>query len=344
MTPHLVFPMTEVSQVGDARRRAAELAEQAGFDETHAGRLGLVVTELGNNLVLHAKQGRLLVAVRGEGGHAQVEVLSIDEGPGMSNVEACLADGYSTAGTPGTGLGAVRRLSDAFDIYSAVDQGTVVAATVRAHDAPRALAAEHEFEVSGLCVAAPGETVSGDGWACIVAAGRAVVMMADGLGHGPQAAEASDLAIQMFAAHADSRPQDIVQSLHGALRSTRGAAVAVAELDAAGRCITFCGVGNIVGRLMSATQDKSMLSQHGTAGVQIRSPRDIGYDWPDHSLLILHSDGIATRWDLSRSPAIVQHSTAVIAAWILRDFSRGRDDATVVVVRAIRHRPEKSHA
>src|SRR5687768_12916861 len=100
MAPHQVFEVHEPSQVGEARRGAVLMAERLGFDEESSGRLALVVTELGTNLARHAVRGQLLVAGHiGPAGEA-IEVLSLDRGPGMADVNACLRDGYSTSTTP----------------------------------------------------------------------------------------------------------------------------------------------------------------------------------------------------------------------------------------------------
>ena len=158
-------------------------------------------------------------------------------------------------------------------------------------------------------------------------------MVADGLGHGPQAAEAASAALRVFDANNELGPSQILELAHGALRSTRGAAVAVAALDAEAGRVLFAGAGNIAGRLISGVDDRSLLSQHGTIGLQIRRLQDVVYPWGDHALVVLHSDGLTTRWDLDDAGGLLACHPAVIAGWIIRDHLRGRDDATVVVVR-----------
>ncbi|MBS0445915.1 MAG: ATP-binding protein [Proteobacteria bacterium] len=332
MIPHANFAVHEPSQVGAARRHAARLADALGFDDVAAGRVALVVTELGNNLVRHAQRGRLLVGARTERDVPCIEVLSLDHGPGMADVEACLADGYTSGSTPGTGLGAARRLASDFHYYSKVDQGTVILARMRAGTAGRR-AADGAFSHGGVCLAAPGEVVSGDGWAYAEHAHGACLMMADGLGHGPDAAIASDGATGLLPLHAALAPGELLRKVHGALSGTRGAAVAIYALDAAGAGVTTCGAGNIAGRLISGNSDRTLLTQHGTAGVQIRQPQEQRSDWPPHALLIVHTDGLRTRWNLSAAADLVQCDVTVVAAWLIRDHCRGRDDATVVVVR-----------
>lgn len=367
MRAHRRFPIDDASQVGEARRAAAVLAAELAFDEDAAGRLALAVTELGTNLHRHVGPGRqaaLLIGVdeplvgNGAGtgietgagtgdGSASVQVLSLDQGPGM-DLARCLQDGFSTGGTSGTGLGAVRRMADRFGGFSAPQRGTVLVArfgprTDRARalgspsivSSPASSAASNAFDIGGLSLAAPGETVSGDAWAVRRDGDRWSIAMADGLGHGVDAAKASD-ALMALLARAEAghlaSPAGFLERSHDSLRSTRGAASAALSLSTDGPLL-FAGAGNISGRLISGVADRSLLSQHGTLGVQIRRLQDVVYDWPPHAVLVLHSDGIVSRWSLEDTPGLLQADPVVIAGWVLRGHLRGKDDATVVVVR-----------
>ena len=194
------------------------------------------------------------------------------------------------------------------------------------------------FSVAGINLAAPGESVSGDGWHVRVEEGRAAVMLADGLGHGPDAAEASDAALKSLinAGSVAVSPSQTLERAHHGMRATRGAAVALAVLDAQAGTLKFSGVGNICGRILSGVEDRSLMSQHGTVGHQFRNPQDIEYAWGAHAFVILHSDGLATRWSLAETPGLLNCEPAVMAGWLLREHMRGRDDATVVVLRRAR--------
>lgn len=336
---HIAFDVHEVSQVGQVRRAAALVADQVGLDEVAAGRVALVATELGNNLVRHAKKGRVLMApVKADNGQEMVELLSLDHGPGIADLSACMVDGYSTGGTPGTGLGAVRRLSDEFEVFSLMPHGTVIMARIGTRVGAGLAPPPHVTQPSGFAVGAvtlalEGESVSGDAWAIQVEGSRAALVVADGLGHGPDAAEASHAAIAKFRQMPFEAPSKVLEHIHQTLRSTRGAAVAMADVDLSRQAVSYCGVGNVAGRLISGVSDRSLASQHGTAGVQIRRLQDVPYDWPAHGMLVMHSDGLTARWTLEATPALLRQHPTVVAAWLLRDHSRGRDDATVVVLK-----------
>lgn len=328
MRPLQRIVVEDISQVGEARRSAQRLALSMDYGEEAVGRLALGVTELGTNLVRHARGGALLLGEQ-DGG---IELLSLDQGPGM-DVDRCLRDGYSTAGTAGTGLGAVQRLANRFSAFSVPGRGAVLRARFEAGTGSPAPTLTRGFTIAGLGLAAPGELVSGDGWGLRTQDdGQTWVLVADGLGHGPEAAAAADAALSQFRQCRPGTPAALLETAHDHMRATRGAAGAVVALGA-GPALTFAGVGNIVGRLISGVTDKTLMCQPGTLGVQIRRLQDTVQDWPDHAILVLHSDGVTTRWNLADVPGLLQCDPILIAAWILRDHCRGRDDATVVVVR-----------
>ena len=338
----MCIPVSHASQVGEARRYAALLAQRLGFGETEQGKVSLVVTEAASNLVQHGGGGQIaLTECAGGGG---LEMLALDKGPGMANITRCLRDGYSTAGTPGTGLGAIKRQAAFFDIQSDVGIGTALLA--RFHCRP--LPYPDEAAPGGVCVAVDGETECGDTWASHARASQTLLMLADGLGHGPQAALASQTAARVFEEHArQSGPAHLLEVIHAALHSTRGAAVAVACVDYARQEIVYAGVGNISGVLIAQdaggnslankTRDTSLTARHlvshnGTAGHNLYKLQEFVYPFTSDALLILHSDGLLTQWRLDRYAGLARRDPALIAGVLYRDFQRGRDDAGVVVL------------
>jgi hypothetical protein len=263
-----------------------------------------------------------------------VEALVIDKGPGIPDVERALRDGYSTGGTPGTGLGALARVADGFDIYSVAGEGTALLVRVWARgSAPERSSAVPSLETGTVCLPRSGETVCGDAWALGRTAGKVVLIVADGLGHGPEAAAASMEAIRVFRKSLSLPPADILAEIHAGLRSTRGAAVAVAALDPNLKEIRYAGVGNIASSIVSGTETRSMVSHNGTVGHEVRKIQEFQYRWPAGALVIMQSDGLQTHWRLDRYPGLVARDPALIAGVLYRDFTRGRDDVTVLAVR-----------
>jgi anti-sigma regulatory factor (Ser/Thr protein kinase) len=319
--------VTDASGAGEARRVATALAARLGFDETGCGKVALVVTEAATNLLKHAGQGEILLRRLERGDAVGLDVLALDRGPGMADPGRCLRDGFSTAGSPGTGLGAIARQADFFDVYSTVPEGTALLARLWARPAPPA---EGGLEVAAVHLAKSGEEVCGDGWAVEPREGGALVVVTDGLGHGPAAAQAAREAVRVFREHAAADLPEIVRRIHAALRSTRGAAVAVAEVRLDTRELRFVGVGNISGTVFADGASRSVVSHNGTAGVEARRVQEFVYPFPRGAVLVLHSDGLATHWRLERYAGLAARDPALIAGVLYRDFQRGRDDVTVL--------------
>ncbi|HEV2702954.1 MAG TPA: ATP-binding protein [Steroidobacteraceae bacterium] len=312
----------EESQVGEARRDAQRLAMAYGLDATQTGRVAIAATELATNLYRHGSGGEMLLQPLRSGDKESIELLAIDKGRGMSDVSRCLGDGYSTGGTAGTGLGAVRRLSAEFDIHSVPGQGTVVMSRVGPGAAAR---------FGAISLAVSGETECGDGWALAENSDFMSLMLVDGLGHGALAAAAAECAQRAFAEAPDDTPQTLLQRAHRALTGTRGAAAAVARLGANGS-LSYAGVGNITGYLVGQQQSQGLVSHNGTLGLTVPRLQQFEYARSEHSCLVMHSDGLSARWDLRKDEVLRQRHPAVIAAVLYRDHARARDDATVVVL------------
>jgi anti-sigma regulatory factor (Ser/Thr protein kinase) len=328
---HQVIQVVESSQVGDARRAATALARAQDFDDEAVGRVAIAVSEAATNLVKHGGGGQLILERAGDADARGIVVVAIDRGPGIADAASALRDGFSTRGSAGTGLGAIARQANGFDLYSSPGVGTAVFADFWTDDRATVRAG---LVVGGLSVPCPGQVVCGDAWIAVHAEERTMVLVADGLGHGPGAAEAADTAIATFRAHAARQgPGAIVERLHAALRGTRGAAVAVADVDRTRARVRFAGVGNVAGTVLDGDRTRSMVSHHGTAGHEVRRVQEFDYPWPHDGLLVLHTDGLLTRWTLDRYPGLARHHPTLVAAVLYRDFARGRDDTTVVAAR-----------
>jgi anti-sigma regulatory factor (Ser/Thr protein kinase) len=330
VTEHALLDIRDASGAGHARRMAADLAQGLGFSAEEIGRLGIVVTETATNLVKHGRGGELLLRTLRSNGTRGVGLLALDRGPGFANLAEALRDGYSSVGTPGTGLGAIRRLSTLFDIYSVPGAGTALVATLWPGAPP---ASAPGPIASGINVAYPGEPVSGDAWALRVGPERTVVLMSDGLGHGALAAAASEAAVGIFRQRLTLGPSEILEHIHDALRPTRGAAVAITEIDSGHGVVHFAGVGNIAGTILADGRTWSMVSHHGTAGHDVRKIQKFSYPWPKGATLVLHSDGLISHWSFDHHPGLAARHPMLIAGILYRDFRRGRDDASVVVLR-----------
>jgi anti-sigma regulatory factor (Ser/Thr protein kinase) len=326
-----VVPIAEASQIGEVRRLAVGLARDQGFDENAAGQIAIAVTEAATNVLKHGGGGEILLRVLPNGARSGVGFVALDRGRGIPNLAQAIRDGFSTAGTPGTGLGAIARQATVFDVYSASDLGTILLAAFW----PQGSAPTRTLQVGAISVPLRGEIVCGDAWAVSGGNERTMVLVADGLGHGPGAAEAAAQSVATFRREATRAPAEIVTCMHEALRPTRGAAVAVAELDRRHRVIRFAGIGNVAGTILTDGETRSMVSLHGTLGHDVRRVQEFQYPWAPGAGVVLHSDGLVSHWKLDRYPGLLRRHPGVVAAVLYRDFQRGRDDTTVVVLREV---------
>jgi anti-sigma regulatory factor (Ser/Thr protein kinase) len=316
----------EPSQVAQARRMGAALAADVRLDAERAGRLALVVTESGTNLLRHAGGGQILL--QPVNGHDAVEVLALDRGPGMSNVDRCMEDGYSTVGGAGSGLGAMRRLSALFDVYSRPGRGTAILSRVGE------TAARARVMVDGVCVAARGEECCGDAWDEEPRGDGVTILVVDGLGHGPGAAEAAAAAAGAFRRAKLEPPARRLEAMHAAMRGTRGGAAGIADIDLAARSVRFAGVGNVGAMVLHGDTPRFLMSHNGTLGHAVRKIAEITMEWPERGLLVMYSDGLGTPRELVAYPGLAERHPSLVAGVLWRDLARGRDDVTVVVAKA----------
>lgn len=323
-----VLDLDDNADVGAVRRRFAVLASAAGLDEVRTGEAALIAAELASNVLKHAKRGGAVLASLSEHGRRGVMIAAWDRGPGM-NVDACLRDGMSTAGTRGAGLGAVARLATWFDTYTPPGRGSVVVAAVF----PPGPARPARFEIGAACVPFPGLLVCGDAWAAHVDGERATVVVCDGLGHGDGAADAAAAVIAAVRAGPGDPLGAILARADRAAHATRGAAATIARIDLASRELGVAGVGNVAAWIAGDAL-KQLVTQHGTLG-QVIPPQihEERYQFAPGALLVMCSDGIKLRWSFDDQPGLVARRPSTIATVLWRDLSRGRDDASVVVVR-----------
>ena len=337
MEGDICIGVREPSQTAEARRIAMHLASRLAFDEADAGNVGLVVTEAARNLLKHAGGGDVLIRGVHLDGTATVEIVAIDKGPGIADIGRSFQDGYSTTGTPGTGLGAISRASTYHEVYSQPNQGTALLTQIRRRDrnVPQRNRSSDGFRIGGVCLPKSGEPVCGDAWKWQELPTAARLVVADGLGHGLLAAEAARTSVRVVEEHAGEAGAGLMRRIHEALRPTRGAAVALAEIDSGQATLRYTGIGNISAHIYAPCGPaRHLVSLAGTAGHEIRRISEFHYPWPSGSLLVMHSDGLTSHWSLDRYPGLASRHPSLIAAVLYRDFNRGRDDATVIVLQA----------
>ncbi|WP_421569730.1 ATP-binding protein [Stenotrophomonas sp. PD6] len=322
-----VVVVEEVSQVGQARREALSMADAIGFDEMDAGRVALAATELATNVIKHGGGGRMyLSVVCGRGGNG-IELCTLDAGPGFSLAEA-MPDGYSTGGTQGLGLGAIRRQATVLDAWSD-DKGSVVVARIYASRAAR----DVDVPYGALRLAMRHEVACGDAWHLRADAQSVGVTLIDGLGHGLPASDAAQAGVAAAAERGNAAAADVIGALHAAMSGTRGGAAAVATVNVGSGALEFAGIGNISATLCEPTTTRGLASHPGIVGVQFRKAQPFHFHAAAGTLLLMHSDGLQARWSLRAYPGLFHRHPALIVAVLQRDFDRGRDDTGIIALR-----------
>ena len=338
-----VFTIAHSSDVSAARRYGMQLADTLGFTETQSGRLAIIITELATNIIKHAADGTLFIMPAHEDVKG-IQILALDKGPGIANLLQSMRDGISTAGTAGNGLGAIKRLSHEFDMYSTLGKGSAFYASIRAlaedkyHETASIERSRHPaIQYGAICVPVAGEEECGDAWAITTDGDCVTILVTDGLGHGPDAAAASAAAVQTLENHGDQTPTILINAMHQALRTTRGAALAVGQFRHSTGNLVFAGVGNISASFVETEKHKQLVSYNGTVGHNMRKVQEFTVPWTEDALYVMCSDGIGTQWDLDHYQGLIGCHPALIAGIIYRDFARTRDDATVVVAKRFLH-------
>ncbi|WP_299754534.1 ATP-binding protein [uncultured Pontibacter sp.] len=340
---HQRFLIPDKSYASIAKREIARVAAAAGMSVSDVGKLNIVVAEMVSNLVKHTVQGgELLLRVLGGTPAEGIEVISLDNGPGMTDPIRMQEDGISTFGTAGEGLGAIKRQSDVFDLYSQQGVGTVILSRIlKPVKTTSATQPARHHEIGYVMVPKPKETVCGDGLAIIEKETEVYILALDGLGHGPSAHEASELAAQVFTSSPPLLPTDALRLIHHNIKRTRGAVGFVANISGTSNRMSYCGIGNIAGKLYApdatfgSSPYKNVFSYNGILGHNIPNTlSEQELDWGRHRMLILHSDGIKSRWDLTKYQALNRHLPTTVAALLYKDNSRQTDDSLVVVCKS----------
>lgn len=326
----LITEIADAWHAGEARRVAVECATSIGMDETDRGRIAIAVTEMATNLAKHAGHGKILCESVGNNGSQGLRILALDKGPGIRNITAALEDGYSTYGSCGNGLGAVKRLATVFDLYSAPGLGTCIVTEIWPQKKSNGVCS---FSHGVVSLAMRGEPVSGDGWGTRLTADHCFFMVVDGLGHGVFASEAAREAERVLANSQATSAANILRDCHDALKKTRGAAAAIADISREKRTLAFAGIGNISATVIDTGSRRGIASHNGTLGHQMHKIQEFTVPWNDDSILIMHSDGLGSKWDLNSYPGLATKHPSIIAAMLYRDFQRERDDVTVMAAK-----------
>lgn len=315
------------ASVSEARLRARRVAAEQGLGLVQAERLVLIASELARNQLRHAWRGQIAVRAIARGEQRGVEIVAVDEGPGISDPELGLRGVPRGAGSLGVGLAAARENADEIDFDVRIQEGTVVRARVFENEVPR----RREVGVFGRPYRL--ERQSGDHACFFRSEDRLLIGVCDGLGHGAPAREASGMAMRTFAAHRTASPQAILEECHGALGPTRGVVMSVVSLpEGAGSCLDLASVGNITIELVRPRGARRFAASSFVLGSPRRGWRphvEAAPFQPDETLIVF-TDGISSRSSISEDLELLREHPIVIAQRLVQRF--GRDDDVLVLV------------
>lgn len=307
---------------------------ELGFPDVAAEEIALVTTELATNLLKHATEGVLEVEAVEREGRRGLRIGSSDLGPGIHDVERVFADGHSTAGSLGYGLGTVNRLMDELEITSApeLERGTRISCIRWIREEARATRSlALSFGVTAR--PRPGDELNGDTYLIKQWGESALIAVIDGLGHGQFALRASHTARDYVERHYDAPLERIFAGANRACRGTRGAVMAIARIDVATSTLTFGSVGNIEARLMSGPERRGLAVRRGVVGLNAPRPLVKQHPWGPDAMLVMHSDGLSTSWGREELPGLARLPAPDAARRLFAQHSKPNDDAVVVVVK-----------
>lgn len=328
---HISFPANDRSYFSLLKKEIHRKLLELGMETSRISEVDIIVAELTSNLFKYADEGEILFGNFTEDGIPYVELISLDKGPGMMRASRMLQDGITTGNSLGMGLGSIKRLSDTFDIYSQVGWGTVILSRIYLSGKPPT---GNKFVIRPLVVSKPGEKVSGDGFVCRLYNDGFKIMLGDGLGHGPEANKAVNEAADVFKVYARSSPTETLRFVHSSIKKTRGMVANITQYDSKNKEWVSSGIGNIASKWIGPTSSKNQMSYNGIVGHNIpNTMNDQHYSSSEYNQLVLCSDGITTRWEISKYPGILKNDLSILCAAIYKDHARRTDDMSVIVIK-----------
>lgn len=327
---HQLFNVTDRSYFAIIKREVHMLTLNAGFSVQKAGEIDIIVAELVSNLVKHGGGGDVMVKVEEENGKTYLELIGIDSGRGMTDVNRMMVDGVSTHNTLGQGMGAMKRLSHLFQVYSVKDWGTVTLIRIWKEE-PALFNPTALTQIRSVIVPKPGETFCGDGFYHKQANDCIFFFLGDGLGHGPEANKAVTQAGEAFMKCHEKDPTAIIRHINASVKKTRGLVGTVVSLDIKERKWRICGIGNVQARIAEGIDLKGYMAYNGIIGLNVPNTLKT-HEMPYESgqQLLMCSDGIKTRWDIFRYNTIMRYDLSILCATLMKDYFRKTDDASVV--------------
>lgn len=323
------LPTIDQASVSVARETVRACGASVGLDRTLIESVVVAASELVHNQLRHARRGQFAVRAVKRGAVPGIEIVAADQGPGIADPALALQGPGPSGASLGAGLSGARRMTHELDLDVRAGEGTCVRARAFAAPLPR------RREVGILGRALVTEPVSGDHAAFVRDGDALVLAVVDGIGHGPLAHDASGHAVATFLAHAAASPIAVLDACDRALVGTRGAVMSVARIDEGTGVVEQAGVGNVTMRIERWRSSRILSGSTATLGTRgpRRKPLAESVPLDPREVVLMYTDGLTTRVDLSGEPELLHEHPIVIAQRVMAGFARPNDDALVLVAR-----------
>jgi anti-sigma regulatory factor (Ser/Thr protein kinase) len=319
-------------QISFAREEAKSIAKKFGFGNPKLEEIAIIVSELASNIHKYAGAGKIIIVPFVSANLKALDIYSVDHGPGIEDINRVLQDGYTTKTSLGIGLGAVKRMSDEFDIYSFFKDSLINKNITIIFSRKYLKDSEKHYKFAFLSRALKGEDYNGDALFLNIEGKKLTAALIDGIGHGEIAYTASYRAINYLIKNYEKNLDDILQDIDKELNHTFGAVASIIKIDKQKRKMIHAGVGNISARVLNAVNKINPISTNGYLGSNKIKIKTEEYDWSPNNIIIMTSDGIREKWNLSYYNELMAKHPAIIAQFIFQFFAKPNDDASIFVI------------
>ncbi len=330
-------PINDEYALYTVRSRVMERANRIGMPKQCVNELEIIVRELVSNVLKHSrKRGHVIISHSTEGKNPDLVIDVVDQGPGFEDFEKALEDGYSSSGSLGAGLPTVLRFAEHVELVRSGPNGS----HIRVHKSMISKRKSENFwEFTLFIKPHMKETIAGDYGTFIHDRESITVVLADGLGHGPEAAVASQTAVEIAFTHSKLSLVEMIQIMHKKLMKLRGAAISLARINPNEKQIEWLGIGNVAGGLVTKSHDKErrtllFTNYSGTVGVQLRAFQLIQYKYQTGDWLVLVSDGFRKGW-VDNISKMANMDIRNVGHKMIRKYTRPGDDASILIGRSL---------
>jgi anti-sigma regulatory factor (Ser/Thr protein kinase) len=325
------IPIYDEASVSTARQRVREAGQRFNLTTEIVESVALIASEVTHNQLRHARHGYFAVKPIRCGQVNGLEIIAADIGPGIKKPTLAIQDRNSTAGSLGAGVGAVCRLADEVAFDNRIDEGfCIIARKFQKPDVPRCC----EIAIMGRPY--PGEVISGDDAVFFESESTFIAAVADGMGHGPDARKASNLAMESLSSKRDQSLGDIVIALNKELSGTHGCAMTIIRYDKITRTAECVSLGDVHAHLYYLkdahffTPTPLVLAAGQFQKQRVRVEK---VEVQPGSVLLMFTDGLKSRTTLKGQLELLRQHPNAIAEHLLENDSRPDDDALVLVAR-----------